>query len=295
MQALELLPPQKRALLEEIVAALAQIPGVAAVVLGGSYARGTAMPESDVDLGLYYAADAPFRLDDVRAVAARFDLGGAPAVTDFYEWGPWVNGGSWLETTAGRVDFTFREIGHVERVIAAAQRGEIEWHYGQQPPYGFRSIIYLAESASCRPLHDPRGVIARLKQASAIYPEPLRSAILRASLWSAEFTLFHLRKFAAQGDAYNASGCLTRAACELVQVVFALNRCYFGGDKGALAAASAFRIAPRHFGARLESILSAPGASATALTESAKRLAELIADTIAIAGDLYAAKYRLPR
>lgn len=36
------LPPEKKALLDRILSLLAPIPGVQAVVLGGSYARGTA-------------------------------------------------------------------------------------------------------------------------------------------------------------------------------------------------------------------------------------------------------------
>ncbi len=40
-------------LLMGIVSELGQVPGVEAVVLGGSRARGTHTLESDVDLGLY--------------------------------------------------------------------------------------------------------------------------------------------------------------------------------------------------------------------------------------------------
>jgi predicted nucleotidyltransferase len=35
---------------------LTSVPGVVAVLLGGSRARGDQVPESDVDLGLYYRA-----------------------------------------------------------------------------------------------------------------------------------------------------------------------------------------------------------------------------------------------
>ncbi|RVX41729.1 nucleotidyltransferase-like protein [Nonomuraea polychroma] len=40
--------------LHAVAARLAGVPGVAAVVLGGSRARGTHRPDSDIDLGLYY-------------------------------------------------------------------------------------------------------------------------------------------------------------------------------------------------------------------------------------------------
>lgn len=39
---------------DEMAHELAHVPGVRAVALGGSRARGTHRPDSDVDLGLYY-------------------------------------------------------------------------------------------------------------------------------------------------------------------------------------------------------------------------------------------------
>ena len=44
---------------EDIAGRLGEVPGVAAVALGGSWARGEARPDSDVDLGLYYSPDVP--------------------------------------------------------------------------------------------------------------------------------------------------------------------------------------------------------------------------------------------
>jgi len=38
----------------EVIDRLRRVDGVAAIVLGGSQARGTATPHSDVDLALYY-------------------------------------------------------------------------------------------------------------------------------------------------------------------------------------------------------------------------------------------------
>jgi predicted nucleotidyltransferase len=45
-------PPETKALLDEAVAALRVVPGLAAIALGGSHARGTHRPESDLDIGL---------------------------------------------------------------------------------------------------------------------------------------------------------------------------------------------------------------------------------------------------
>ena len=191
---------------------LAAVSGVRAVVLGGSFARDAARPGSDVDLGVYYLEAAPFEIDDVRAVAEQHADSPDPVVCDFWEWGPWVNGGAWLRIGGERVDLLWRSVDHVERTIDAARRGVHEVHFGQQPPYGFASVTYLAETEYCRPLHDPEGHLARLKRAVAEYPAALAESIVGASLWNVQFSLGHARKFAAQGDAYDTTGCLTRCA-----------------------------------------------------------------------------------
>ncbi len=55
-------------------------------------------------------------------------------VTDFYEWGPRVNGGAWLTVGGQRVDFIYRRLEHLERVVAEAEAGRYELDYAQQPP-----------------------------------------------------------------------------------------------------------------------------------------------------------------
>jgi hypothetical protein len=53
--------------------------------------------------------------------------------------GPWVNGGAWLTIGGQRVDFLYRSLEHLDRVIAEANAGRYEVHYLQQPPFGFFS------------------------------------------------------------------------------------------------------------------------------------------------------------
>ena len=55
--------------LDRLVSALAEVPGVAAIVLGGSRARGTDQANSDYDLGLYFFEAQP--LDTGRRVWCR--------------------------------------------------------------------------------------------------------------------------------------------------------------------------------------------------------------------------------
>ena len=90
------LPP----IVGELVERLRAVEGVVAVALGGSYARGTQRPDSDIDLGLYYLDGSRFSIDALKEIADDVDDGGRPTITDFGGWGRWVNGGAWL-TIAG--------------------------------------------------------------------------------------------------------------------------------------------------------------------------------------------------
>jgi hypothetical protein len=277
--ALERLPAGRRAEVGALAEALGTLAGVVAVGLGGSWARGDARPDSDVDLALYYRERAPLDVGGVRAVAARFQEGGAPVVTGLYEWGPWVNGGAWLRTRGGKLDLLYRNADQVERTIAAAERGDFE--------------VHLAETACCRALVDPTGLLAGLRQRVQRYPPALRSAIVSASLWSAEFTLWNARGLAARGDVYGTAGCATRVASALVQALFAWNEVYFASDKTALAALDRLPRRPERFAARLERVLAAPGATPDALGASLDVLEALLAESVALTGGAYAPRYRL--
>ncbi|HET7477892.1 MAG TPA: nucleotidyltransferase domain-containing protein [Rubrobacteraceae bacterium] len=68
---------------------LAEIAGVEAVALGGSWARGEAHPDSDVDLGIYYRSGSPPRIEELRRLARELDdRHPDDSLTDFGGWGP---------------------------------------------------------------------------------------------------------------------------------------------------------------------------------------------------------------
>ena len=291
MSALAPLPADRRAVVEAVVDALRRVPGVAAVVLGGSWARGTARTESDVDLGLYYREAAPFALSALREAMLRFDASAAP--TPLYAWGPWVNGGAWLTTAAGRLDLIYRSLEHVHRVLDDAAGGQVAWDFHQQPPFGFHNVIYFAETADCRPLWDPDAALVPLKAAVRVYPEPLRAAILTTHTWGAQFSLYHARTAAERGDVYGAAGGFARVASHLTQSLFALNRVYFATDKGALDAIEAMPLHPAGYGSAIHAVLAAPGADRAALVASAARLAHQVDAVVALAGGDYRPPFNL--
>jgi hypothetical protein len=285
------IPEPKRLLLEELTGLLSGIPGMEAVVLGGSYAAGTQQEASDLDIGLYYREASPFSIADIRRVADGISAQKPATVTGFYEWGAWVNGGAWIFTGRGKVDFLYRNLEQVERTIADAREGTIHLDYGQQPAYGFTSVIYLAETHICVPLYDPNGRIAGMKREVEVYPPKLAQRIIAESLWSAEFTLIHARAFAAQGDIYNTAGCLTRTASNLTQALFALNGRYFIRDKRALDAISHFPLLPPGYVQAMERILGCPGATAQELSRSVGDMEQTWKGVVSLPGVDYRPKY----
>lgn len=286
------LSPAQRALVDSLARRLGAIPGVAAVVLGGSFARGAARSDSDIDLGVFYAEAAPFEIAAVRALAAELCDAPEPVVTGFYAWGPWVNGGAWLTIGGQRVDFLWRSLEHEARVIADAEAGRFELHWGQQPPFGFFGPTYLGELAICRPLFDPGGRVAALKRAVAVYPEALRRAVVQAYLWQAEFALESFApKYAARGDALGTAGCLARVAHQLVLVLFALNRRWLLSDKTALEEIAGFAAKPRAFPERVRALLARLGETPAELAAALAAEAELVAEVRALAGPLYRRPY----
>lgn len=287
------LTPHQHHVLRRVVAALSPVPGIRAVVLGGSHARGRARPDSDLDIGLYYAEDDPFDVQTIRSVAISLNDSPDPVVSDIGGWGRWVDGGAWLMIEGQRVDLLYRSLAHVERTLADAEAGRFEIDTEQQPPFGFFGPTILGELAIAQPLVDPDSIIVHLKTRVSPMPEALVRAVVQDRLWQVEFGLKAFApKFAAAGDVYGVAGCLTRFSHALVLTLFALNRVYLLNDKSALAEVQEFGRAPHAFAALLQGTLGAIGSTPSSQDAAIAALHDLFCETRALAGDLYAPPWR---
>jgi hypothetical protein len=271
---------------------LSEIPGIAAVVLGGSYARGTARADSDLDIGVYYSEQAPPDIEAVRRCAELFSTPGQPpTVTGFYAWGPWVNGGAWIRTPAGKVDLLYRNTNQVRRVLAEGRQGIYQHDFYQQPTFGFTSLIYFAETKCCLPLFDRQDLISELKSRVEIYPAPLHGKVISDSLWTAEFTFLHAQGFALRDDIFNTAGCLAKIAFMLAQTLFALNAEYYFGDKGALEAIERFPKQPKQFPPRLQHVLALPRTAPSQLEAAVCRMHKLWHEVVSLTEGKYAPRF----
>jgi len=269
---------------EAIIAALVRdlqhVPGVVALVLGGSRARGTHTPQSDVDLAIYYRPDQPLDLMGLGAIAtAADDAHHLDVVTPIGGWGPWINGGGWLTVQAHPVDLLYRDLHTVTTVVRECSAGHPQIAYQPGHPHGFLTAIYLAEIALCRVLWDPMGAIADLRAQVMPYPAALKAALIQQFFWEAEFSLKVAAKAIAREDVSYIAGCCFRSVSCLLQALFALNECYWMNEKGAVALATAFPLAPQRLAERIDTAFGYLEPAGEALTRAIKGLDQLVSET----------------
>jgi hypothetical protein len=245
---------------------LMRIDGVVAVVLGGSRARGTHRPDSDTDLGLYYRA--PLDVAALQALATEV-ADGPVEVTEPGGWGPWVDGGGWLDIRGDRVDWIYRDLDRVGRVWADCRAGHYEVGFQVGHPLGFYSHMYAGEVALCRILADPSGALGRLQAQTQAYPSTLGDALVRG-LWEADFALRIARYGVSGRDAAYVSGALFRLVGVLCHGLHGAARRWLLNEKGAVAATAALPIAPAGFAEQAHALFD--GADLADRVDRAQRL-----------------------
>jgi hypothetical protein len=231
------------ALLERLTPPLAGVPGVVAIVLGGSRARGTATESSDYDVGLYY--DAAAELDTGRLLAVvkgLVDDPAAAAVTRVGGWGPRIVGGGWLRVGGRKVDLLYRNCDAVAQTIHSCRAGTIMMDYQPGHPHGFCSAHWMGEVALCQPIYDPLARIAELKAMTVPYPEKLRQALVDRFLGEVLFSIGNGEIAVPRREQTHIAGCAYRALGCIGQVLFAVNRRYLINEKGALDEAAKFPL-----------------------------------------------------
>jgi predicted nucleotidyltransferase len=272
-----------QATVERVAGRLRSIAGVKGIALGGSRARGVVGAEADVDVGIYYSADARPDVEAVRAAANELDdRGRADGFGAYGEWGPWINGGAWLRVDGYKTDLLFRELDRVERVLEGCEAGRVVCAYQPGHPHCFASHIYLGELHHNVILFDPDGTMARLRQRTDPYPELLAAELMRMFGWEAEFSLATAQSAARRGDVVYVAGCLFRSIACMSQALFAANRTYLLNEKGAVAAVERLEHHPSSFALRAKASLGHTGEDPNGLGHGLRETAALRRETQAI-------------
>jgi predicted nucleotidyltransferase len=250
------------------------------IVLGGSRARGTNLPDSDIDLGIYYDESEKFDIAQVNTIATKLDDEHREnLVTSLGEWGPWINGGGWLVVKGYHVDFIFRDLKRVSQVIVDCLEGKVTAHYHTGHPHAYLNVMYMGEISVCKILADPRGKIAELKAKTIPYPQTLKEAIVRYFMFEASFSLMFAEDNVDKDDLYYVCGHCFRSISCLNQVIFALNEEYCINEKKAVRMIDNFRIKPKDYKKRVDRIFTLLSSDKTGTKEGVNMLKELIAET----------------
>ncbi|HEY7010798.1 MAG TPA: nucleotidyltransferase domain-containing protein [Jatrophihabitantaceae bacterium] len=255
---------------------LTAVPGIVGVTLGGSRARGDHVPDSDVDLGLYYRAPL-----DVAAlgVAAREVAGPDASVTASGAWGQWVDGGAWLTVDGVAVDWIYRDLDRVHRCWLDAQAGRYRWHFQVGHPLGFPDFAYAGEVALAAVLADPGGEVTRLRESAGAYPPALGDALVRG-LAEAQFLLMVAAKAAGRADSAYVAGCLFRIVGVCAHALHGRSARWLINEKGAVASAGRLSIAPAEFAERAQRLLAATGRTTAELSTTLDAARQLVTDTV---------------
>lgn len=208
----------------QLAGELASLPGVEAVVLGGSRAAGTHRPDSDWDLGLYYRSSRgsfdPARLRD---------LGHPGYVSALGEWGPVVHGGAWLTIEDIPIDVLFRELDTVEAWLEDAEHGRFQVLTQHGYIVGAPTYVPVGELALCRPID---GELPR-----PAFPYALAARAHERWSGRASVSLMYAARYAEAGDAVCCTGMLVDAALSAAHARLAQRREWALNEKRLLAQA----------------------------------------------------------
>ena len=270
-------------IIQDIKEELDGLPGVVGIVLGGSRARGTHSPDSDIDIGIYYDESKGFNTKDIEKSAFHLnDEKKEHLITSLGEWGQWINGGGWLVVQGYHVDFIFRDIKRVSKVIDDCLIGHVSIHYQTGHPHGYLNAMYMGELAICNVLSDPEGRLGELKKKTKPYPEKLRQAMIQYFSFEASFSLMFMDANANKDDiSYVMGHCFRSISC-LNQVLFAKNEVYGINEKKAVAMIQNFPIKPVNYKERIDKIVSLLSTDRNKTTKAVETLKELISETEAL-------------
>ncbi|MBU5443101.1 nucleotidyltransferase domain-containing protein [Paenibacillus sp. MSJ-34] len=267
-------------IIEETTKALQDAPGIVGIVLGGSRARGTHHPTSDIDIGIYYDESAGFDVRHIGPIAAKLDDEHREnLVSELGGWGPWVNGGGWLVVQGFHVDLIFRDVTRVAKVIDECLSGSVTANYHAGHPHAYLNVMYMGEISICNILSDPTGRIAKLQAKTAPYPKAVQDAIIRYFMFEASFSLMFADKNVDKDDISYVSGCCYRTISCLNQVLFAINNEYCINEKKAVATADRFAMKPHGYKKRIDRIVTLLSSNTGSAREGVDMLKDLVAET----------------
>ncbi len=232
--------------------------GSCAIALAGAHAKGAADAASDIDFFVYAENARP--LEERRAIiAAAADPGTGFWVDESFDVNPW--GGSMdFQYRGTPVECTARTLAYTGKIVEDCLNGRFEIIPAIWTSNGYYTFIHLCELSFVKPVYDPEGILAALQEKARVYPEALRRSILDTFLGRSATWLwnFHYDSAIRRQDLLFCGPIVQHTLLDLVQVIFALNRQYFTGDKKLEKALKEMEYCPPRLLDNLEFLMSTP-------------------------------------
>ncbi len=257
---------RRRAFAEEAAAAYTGDSRVAAVLLGGSAARGHADRYSDIELFVVWT-EPPTEADRAAAIAAA----GGDLVTLYpVDDGVWSD--AWKVGRRDRVPFTGVEVDMSHYLAETVEQilGDVVDDCDPDPlkQLGVGGILHAI------PLHGGE-LVKSWQERAARYPDGLRLAVVRAHAQIEG--LWRLDAYAARGNPVAGYQVLTAAHEDLLHTLLGLNRVYYSGFKSLEPVVADLAIAPADLLERIRaSYPLAPGSSRRTLTALVEETHDLV-------------------
>jgi hypothetical protein len=266
---------QEGSALDRAVAALASLPEVGAVMLGGSRASGTADAASDYDVYVY--SEAPIGVSARRSVMA-------PCCGEM-EWDNryWETEDDGLLADGTPVEFIYRSFGWIEDVL----QGVVECC---QAGIGYSTCVW-ANLLGSRILFDRNGRAAALQARYRVpYPPALQRAIVAKNLpliaRSGAAYLHQIEQALARGDSVSVQHRVAALLASYFDILFAAHGRPHPGEKRLLAHLAALPDVPPDARSDLEALLRASVQAPAELPCIVRRLDARLRDWLAARAQL---------
>ena len=205
--------------------------GDCSIALAGSRAYGGADDDSDIDI--YMLVDSVKPHDEiVEIIKTIADKDSNVSVSASFDFAPY-GGGIDFRYQGIPVEVTVKYYSMIKKRLDDCHDGKFEIIPQTWTSNGYYTYISASEIDFIEPIWDPNGFIAEYKEKFCVYPEKLRRSIIscfmeRAYTW---INNFHYESAIRRGDFMFTSTCVLHTVQDLIQVIFAINRVYFKGDK----------------------------------------------------------------
>ena len=242
-------------LVNEVIPLLRQFcVGEYGIAIGGSHAKGISDEQSDVDIYLFAKLILPC---DQRSALIEHEIEKPGQVKSWGNDVEFVEGGTDFWYAGRKFECWLRNVQYVEKTLQMCEQGQVERTFVVWTVMGFYNYVVLSDIHGMQIVEDPYGFLGRWKAQIAKYPAALREAIVGRYLADAQFwpENFHYRSAVERGDILYTSGIVQLVVYALIQVVFALNRVYFPGEKKVGVVLEKLDLQPRDFNQRIRELV----------------------------------------